>query len=114
MSITVEPSLGKPGVTPNLVLQAVAISLSSTVIAGDPINFRPFNAQVEKQRELTFLVQRFGVATAIKDNLNGKSLQLPSSGYHVSFQVKTKPNCAPTVHINDRTLEAIKRVCGLR
>lgn len=114
MSIMVEPALGKPGVSPNLVLQAIAMSLSSSVIAGEPINFRPFNAQVEKQRELTFIVQRFAVAKAIKDNLNGKSLQLPSSGNLVSFHVKTKPNSAPTVHINDSTLEAIKRVCGSR
>merc|ERR1719295_2278132 len=97
VNVMVEPPLGKPGVTMESVLQSVAAILAES---SSPLGqFRPFNVQVEKQRELTFIIQRQAVARAIKDGLNTRLVGL-STGLEVKFTVKTKGSTPPRVETN--------------
>ena len=77
------------------------------------IDFALLDTQVEKQRELTFVIQRLAVAKAIKDGLNTRLVGL-STGLEAKFTVKTKGSTPPRVETNPQVLDVIKRVCGAR
>ena len=107
-----DPPLGKPGITVESVLQAVAASF----MASPPhtnATFRPYSVQVEKHRELSFVVQRVAVANSLKDTLDGNYVAL-ENGFQAKLQVKTRSFTAPRVDLNTQSMEAVKRVLGTR
>jgi len=112
ISVVPDPPLGKPGITVESVLQAVAASF----MASPPhpsATFRPYSVQVEKHRELSFIVQRVAVANSLKDTLDGNYVAL-ESGFQAKLQVKTRSFTAPRVDLNTQSMEAVKRVLGTR
>jgi len=116
ISVVSDPPLGKAGVTAEAVLQAVGAHFmaSPPAVPGPPAIFRPYSVQVERQKELAFVVQRSSVAHALKDGLNGNYVALAGGNVQAKLTVKTRPNSAPRVDLNSQALEAVKRVLGSR